>query len=439
MSTVEQDRIQKIIDTLSRAAEGDYSARLEFNEGDEPFGALAKAVNRLLEKTVAAIASMEQSLGGQSLSAERYRNIIDSLEETYFEVDLKGRLLFFNGRALKDLNYTQAELEGMHFQQLVDAANARKVYEVFHHVFMTGEPNKGFEWEILKKNKASIEVESSVALLRNKEGAPVGFRGIVRDISLRKKTERDLRIQQAKYRTVLENMEDTYLENDLKGNYIFFNDSLCRLLGYSREELQDMNYRLIAPPELHQELFKSYNEIYTTGQPKIFREHKLITRDGSPRYLDFSMSLMRSSSGEPIGFCGFGRNVTEIVTARQKLEESERKLRLITGNISDIIWTMDFDMRLTYVSPSVVPLTGFTPEEVMRIPVSMMVSPETFVHYQQLLADELAGEQAGTPSDRERPVSTALPLLRKDGTTYWLKLTLISTVTNMERPLKSSA
>ncbi len=424
MSTVEQDRIQKIIDALSRATEGEYSARLDFASEDDDIGSLANAVNTLLEKTGKKISGIHTLSQNSALDAGRYHHILNTIQESYFEADLKGHLLFFNDTALRDLGYDEKELEGIHFHRLVNAINAQKVYDAFHQVFLTGLPNKGFEWEILKKNNEIIEVESSVALLCDEGGKPVGFRGVVRDISLRKKTERDLRIQQEKYRTVLENMEDTYLENDLKGNYTFFNDSLCRLLGYAREELQGKNYRLIAPPEQHEELYRAYNEIYTTGEPKIFREQKMIARDGAPLYFDYSMSLMRSPTGEPIGFCGFGRNVTAQVMARKKLEESERKLRLITANISDIIWTMDFDMRLTYVSPSVVPLTGFTPEEVMRIPVSMMVSPETFAQYQQLLADELAGEQAGTPPDRERPVSTVLPLLRKDGTTYWAEINI---------------
>jgi len=117
----------------------------------------------------------------------------------------------------------------------VNGANKDIVYEAFHDVYVTGRPNKGFEWEILKKNNDGIEIESSVALLRDEQGNVAGFRGVARDISTRKKTERDLEKQEQKYRDTLANMEDTYLEMDLRGKFLFFNDSFCRILGYSRE------------------------------------------------------------------------------------------------------------------------------------------------------------------------------------------------------------
>ena len=422
LSEREKDHIHRISETLSQAAEGNTSVRLDVASEDNVFGPVANAVNRLLEKTDQELSSMRQSVKKLTLDARRYRNILHSLEETYFETDLKGRLLFFNGRALKDLGYTQEELEGLHFHHLVDEVNAGKVYEVFHDVFVTGRPNKGFEWEILNKNKEIIEVESSVALLHDAEGRPAGFRGVVRDISKRKQTERDLRQEEEKYRDILENMADTYLETDLRGNFIFFNDSLCRVLGYSCEELQGLNYRLVTPPERVPDVFKIFNEIYTTDRGRVFLEHELITKDGSSIFLEFSMSPLRSQTGEPIGFSGFGRDITEKVKARRKLEESERRLRLITDNISDIIWTMDFDLRFTYLSPSVLRLTGFTPEEGMNMPFKAMVPPATHAQFERLLADKLGKEQRGIFSDKDRTAPFEISLKRKDGSELWLEV-----------------
>jgi diguanylate cyclase (GGDEF)-like protein len=74
----------------------------------------------------------------------------------------------------------------------VDEQNARRLFETFHQVFVTGTPTKSFDWEMMKKDGSKMYVEASVSLQRNRDGDPVGFCGIVRDITDRKKTEHEL-------------------------------------------------------------------------------------------------------------------------------------------------------------------------------------------------------------------------------------------------------
>jgi len=143
----EKERIQRIADVLSMAAEGRYDTRLDFTEEDGSIGSPAQAVNRLFDR----ISSTDLPDDGGEVDRERYRRILDSLEESYFETDLAGNIVFFNGRALTDLGYSAEELKGLHFSKLVNGANKDIVYEAFHDVYVTGRPNKGFEWEILKK------------------------------------------------------------------------------------------------------------------------------------------------------------------------------------------------------------------------------------------------------------------------------------------------
>jgi len=69
-----------------------------------------------------------------------------------------------------------------------------------------------------------------------------------------------------KYRSILENMEDGYYEVDLAGNLTFFNDSLCRLYGYSKDELMGMNYRQYADKETAKKVFQAFNRVYSTGK-----------------------------------------------------------------------------------------------------------------------------------------------------------------------------
>jgi PAS domain S-box-containing protein len=124
---------------------------------------------------------------------ERYRNILDNMEEAYYEVDLKGNFTFFNATAVTNLGYTDNVMMGMNFRQYVDEENASKVFEAYNKVFLTGESIKGFDWELISKESGKIPIESSISLMRDAQGNPIGFRGIIRDITERKKAEETLK------------------------------------------------------------------------------------------------------------------------------------------------------------------------------------------------------------------------------------------------------
>ena len=122
---------------------------------------------------------------------ERFRAIIDSLEEAYFEVDIAGNLTFFNNALCNILGYSPAELIGMNNRQYMTSETAQTVYQTFNQVYLTGNPAKAFDWELLRKTGEARFVEASVSLIRDAKGVPVGFRGIARDITERKKLMRE--------------------------------------------------------------------------------------------------------------------------------------------------------------------------------------------------------------------------------------------------------
>jgi len=125
-------------------------------------------------------------------SEEKYRAIIKNMQEGYHEVDIKGNFTFFNESMRKIIGYEREELLGMNNRQYADEENARKVYQVYNRVYRTGEPVKNFEWQIIRKDGDRRDIDVSISLIRDAEGHPTGFRGIVRDITERKQVEATL-------------------------------------------------------------------------------------------------------------------------------------------------------------------------------------------------------------------------------------------------------
>ena len=140
-----------------------------------------------------------------------------------------------------------------------------------------------------------------------------------------------------RYKRIFENMEEAYFEIDLAGNLTFFNDASCSIMRYPADELMGMNNRQYVSPETAKRMFQIFSNIYQTGISEKILNHEVIRKDGDVRILEMSASVIRNSSGAPIGFRGLACDVTERKRAEESLSQSLEKLRRATGSIIDVI------------------------------------------------------------------------------------------------------
>ncbi len=138
--------------------------------------------------------------------------------------------------------------------------------------------------------------------------------------------ERDLRESEDRYRTILENIEDGYFEVDLAGTLTFFNDSMCRVLGFSRDEMLGMNNRQFMDEETAKSAFRAFNRVYATNQSAGRFGWALTRRDGTKRFIEVSISLIRAPAGEPTGFRGIARDITERRQAAEAVQRAHDEL-----------------------------------------------------------------------------------------------------------------
>jgi len=250
-------------------------------------------------------------------SEERYRTILEEMEEGYYEVDIAGNFTFVNDAMCRILGYSRDELIGMNYKIYTPKEDGKAVFEAYNRVYRTGEPLKWFPMVEVRKDETRLLVEDSVLSMRNDKGEVIGFRGVSRDVTERKRVEEALRQSEERYRTILEEMEESYFEVDLAGNLTFVNSSACRHLGYSREELIGMSYKGFTAEDYIKSVLRIFNEVYRTAMPNKGFHWKIIRKDGSPGFIDTSVAPLRNDQGEIIGFSGVGRDVTE----RKKIED----------------------------------------------------------------------------------------------------------------------
>jgi PAS domain S-box-containing protein len=362
-------------------------------------------MNRKSNKALAATKRKEEV---QHPSEEKYRSILQSIEEGYYEVDLAGNFTFFNDSMVGILGYSKDELMGLNNRRYMSEETSKKVYQTFNEVYRTGIPAKAFDWELIRKDGTRRYLEISVSLARDSKGRPIGFYGIGRDVTERKRAEEALKASEEKYRSILQSIEEGYYEVDLAGNFTFFNNFLVKSLGYRREELMGLNNRQFMSPETAKLVFETFNEVYRTGNPKRDFQWDLIHKDGTRMFVEVSVSLMRNERGEPKGFYGTARDITERKKEEEALKEWERKYRMTLQNLDVEYFEVDLKGNFTFFTDIFCRILGYSKEELMGMNNRQYQTEETAKKVYQVYNEVY---RTGKPSklfDWE--------VIRKDGT-----------------------
>ncbi|HEK85352.1 MAG TPA: PAS domain S-box protein [Candidatus Aminicenantes bacterium] len=180
----------------------------------------------------------------------------------------------------------------------------------------------------------------------------------------KRKTE-ELLIEQQKLREILDGMRDGYYEVDLKGNFVFVNESLAKSWGRNRKNMIGRNYRDFLEPISIEKVFPVFNEVYRTGQPKGGVEIQVTDVNGKVHNVEFSISLKKNTSGEPSGFYGIIHDVTERVKAEDELRQAYARISELMEAFPDAIYFKDLSGRYLIVNQAMEKLTGRRKEEII--------------------------------------------------------------------------
>jgi PAS domain S-box-containing protein len=234
-----------------------------------------------------------------------------------------------------------------------------------------------------------------------------------------RKTDEMLREGEETYRTILENIEEGYYETDIAGNFTFINEAMCKIRGYSRDELMGMNNRQYMTPEVSKSVYNAFNEVYTTGNPLKNLEWETIKPDGSKTQVEVSASLIKDLYNQPVGFRGIVRDVTE----RKLMEEEKKRLhaQLQQAQKLEAIGTLaggiahDFNNILGAI-------LGYTELALLEVPQESTVRPKLIEVFKaghrakdlvkRILSFSRSNDQGRKPVQPSIIVKEALQLLR---------------------------
>ncbi len=179
-----------------RSESGSQPAEYEFDLIDRNANTINAFIQiSVIPKTKKSIASLvditsrvkaEEALKNNE---EKYRNIIENIEEGFFELDLEGNLTFFNSALSKITGYSREELVGLNYRQYSSPKTSKTMFEVFTQIFGSKQPIMVADFEIESKDGSALQIDLSAAPILDHDARVTGFRGLMRDVSERKKAE----------------------------------------------------------------------------------------------------------------------------------------------------------------------------------------------------------------------------------------------------------
>ncbi len=257
-------------------------------------------------------------------SEQRNRLFLENASDIIFIVDTNLRLTDISPHVEKVLGYRPEELTGKTISEIhiLKPEYQDKALAEGTRV-LSGERIKSSIYEFVGKDGSDIVAEISGAPVLH-ENKVVSIICIARDITERKQMEDTLRQSEKKYRETLEQIDDGYYEVDLKGDFIFFNGSMCKILKYAPEELMGRNNRTYMSDVNARKVFGTFNQVYRSGVSAKAVDWEFIRKDGSRCYVETSISLIVDQKGTPVGFRGIARDVTEQKNLEYQLYQSQK-------------------------------------------------------------------------------------------------------------------
>jgi len=338
---------------------------------------------------------MEEAL---KKSEEKYRSIFENTIDIYYRADLEGNIILVSPSGAEIFGYESVEeVIGKNFaKDFYYHPEDREILlrELTKHGSVTN-----YEVTLKRKDGTPLVGETNSRFVYDQTGKSVGVEGMFRDITKRKKAEKNMQLLSA----AIESSHNSIIITDMAGTIIYANKTAEEMAGIPAEIMAGRDIRPLFPDSKRVE--SMIQEVLEKGY--FHKEFKYTDEDGREVWIFNTSALVTDEEGHPLGIVGVTRDITESKKAEEALRESEEKFRGIAERSFDGIYEMDLEGHITYASPAIERITGYKPDELQGDLFQNFAPESALIKGFQALARVVEGEAIK---------GLQVEMIRKDGT-----------------------
>ncbi len=350
-------------------------------------------------------------------SEQKFRKIFNNLEDGFIRIDKNYRILLASPSLLKILEIKDTNnLIGRKIWSYI--SENRQKDRIIYELEKKGKLND-FRLAIEQRDKQLV-VSITATSWFDKSGELAGYEGLLKDVTQQFKAQQALMDSEEKYRTLVEDAR-IGISISKDNSLIYANNALRSILGYSIHDKIDIDIiNKMDAPVLDQNKKLKSGYFDDKNYDRIHHEHDIIRKDGKRVSLLITSSIIRINGEECVQKAYV--NVTKKRNAIEALRLQEKKYRLLATNSNDVIWTMKLDLTITYVSPSVKNLMGYSQEEAIAGEIKKLIGKEILKN----AIDDYKKNRKNVEkySSKRDAFRTELEIEKKDESKVWIEITL---------------
>jgi PAS domain S-box-containing protein len=347
--------------------------------------------------------------------ALKYAELYDFAPSGYFTLSKDGTIAEVNISGATMLGKDRSQLKNNRFGFFV-SKGTRTIFNLFLDKAFNSNANESCDVTLSSIGKLPMYVHLTGIIRENREQCFV----TAIDITHRKRIENELKLSETKFRTLFESANDAIF---IMNNKVFrgCNTKTEIVFGCGPEDIighPPADFSPLMQPDGRLSSEKSAEKIHAAlaGNPQLFYwQHQHY--DGTLFDAEVSLNKVEIDGEECLQ--AIVRDISERILAENALKESEEKYRLLAEHMTDIVWLMDMDFRVTYQSPSSEKLRGFNSQEIQILPMEKNLTPESL----KLALESFSSQMQKIETNQDYlPLTTMeLEYYCKDGTTIWLE------------------
>jgi PAS domain S-box-containing protein len=341
-------------------------------------------------------------------SEDRFRRLIENLPDGVFVHDLQGRIVMVNRAACENTGYSRDELLAMGVGGIDSQDNVEQEWSRFWSSLGTDQ-TVCLERKHRRKDGTTYPVELHLNRF-DLQGQPV-IVGIARDVTERQLGEEILRRNEAKYRVLVENLQEGIWQIDQESRTTFVNPRMAEMLGFSVEEMVGRSLFEFMDSEAAEDCRKRIEQRKQGRKQQ--HEFEFTRKDGSRLQTLLAASPLPAKEGRYTGAQAVVIDITEHRRAEQAVRDSEAKYRRLVETANEGVWAMNAAHETTFVNPRMTAMLGYTEEQMLGHAVEEFMFEEDLPGHRERMRSRRDG-QAGQYEHRFR---------RQDGGEIW---TLVS-------------